>query len=176
MALLALAVALSLDNVRAALGLGLLKPNAGHQLRIAAVFGLWDMAAPLAGLLLGRWLIAPLGPWADALGPLVLGAYGIYLFGHSLMSAHGPERLDDRWVLLGLPLSLSLDNLVAGVGLGLLGFPVVVSDVTFGATTAVLSWLALRVGGVAARYIPGRSDRVAGLVLLVVAISLLAGW
>ena len=48
--------------------------------------------------------------------------FGLYLVVRSLQT-EAPEELDERWMLFGIPLSLSLDNLLVGTGLGMLGFP-----------------------------------------------------
>lgn len=173
--ILLLAISLSLDNVRTSLGLGMLRPSQVRRLRIAVVFGLWDMGALLLGLLIGHWLGALLGPWTNGIGTVVLAAYGLFLIAQGLTGIE-LDPLDDRWVLLGLPLSLSLDNLVAGFGLGLLHFPPLLAAVLFGLMTAVLSFAALHLGAGIARYIPSQPEFLAGIILVIVAIGLYAGW
>ena len=54
-------------------------------------------------------------------GPIVLLVFGPYHVAHNLQTEE-PEDLDDRWVLFWIPLSLSLANLLAGSGPGMLGF------------------------------------------------------
>jgi putative Mn2+ efflux pump MntP len=173
--ILALAFSLGLDNARTALGLGVLQPSPARQLRIAVVFGLWDTGAPLVGLLIGRWVGALLGSRVDELGPLVLASFGLVLIAQGI-GGFRLDPLDDRWILLGLPLSLSLDNMVAGFGLGFLGFSPLLLAITFGLVTASLSFAALQLGGSIARFIPSRPELLAGTVLVTVAVSLLAGW
>ena len=56
--------------------------------------------------------------------------------------------------LFGLPLALSVDNLIAGTGLGLLGFSPVIPAVFFGAVTAVMSLVGLLLGRAAAEGSP----------------------
>jgi putative Mn2+ efflux pump MntP len=87
-----------------------------------------------------------------------------------------PEELDERWVLFGIPLSLSLDNLLAGPGLGMLGFPPVFTTAVFGATTAMTTFLGLQLGGVVARFIPLRADLLSGIGLSVMAVVLALGY
>jgi putative Mn2+ efflux pump MntP len=84
-----------------------------------------------------------------------------------------PDEIDQPWVtLFGMPLSLSVDNLLAGTGLGLLGFSPFISAVVFGAMTAVMSLIGLCIGRFAARLIPMRSDLVGGISLVAAAIVL----
>jgi len=173
--LLILGFVLSLDNFRVSIALGAFQFSWRRALRIAVVFGLWDGVSPLVGALIGHYLGQAIGPAADTLGPIVLAVYGLYLVVRSLKT-QASEEPDDRWVLFGMPLSLSLDNMVAGTGLGLLGFPPVFSAAVFGTITALMSFVGLQLGRVAARFIPIRSDLLTGIGLLIVAVVLALGY
>ena len=144
-------------------------------MQAAVTFGVWDGFMPLVGLLLGRYFGQAIGLVADYLGPGVLAAYGLYLIARGLRT-EAPEEVDDRWALFGIPLSLSVDNLVTGTSLGLLGFSPVFSAVVFGAITALMSFIGLRLGRVAARFIPIRMDLLSGIALIVMAVVLALGY
>src|ERR1700674_5115414 len=121
--LLLLGFVLSLDSFRVSLGLGALKMRPLRQAQIVLAFGLCDGLAPLAGLLIGQSFVKYIGAWTEYLGPVMLGAYGIYVIYVARHYAEGDDREQDGWMVLGIPLSLSLDNLIAGASLGMLGFP-----------------------------------------------------
>ena len=170
--LLVLAVTLSWDNFRSSVALGTVPFGVRRAVQIALIFGFWDALAPLAGGLLGRYFGDAIGPIADYLGPAVMGAYGLYLLVGAARNPE-PDELDHPWVtLFGLPLSLSVDNLIAGTGLGLLGFSPVIPAVIFGAVTAVTSFVGLWLGRLAVRAIPIRSDLLSAVSLLGAAIVL----
>lgn len=173
--LLVLGVVLSLDNFRLAIALGAFKLSWRRALRTAVVFGFWDGLSPLVGLLIGSYFGKAIGPVAETLGPIVLAVYGLYLVVKSMQSEE-EEELDERMALFGIPLSLSLDNLLAGTGLGLLGFSPVFSAAVFGTITAVMTFIGLQLGGVAARIIPIRSDLLSGAGLLIMAVVLFLGY
>lgn len=173
--LLILGVILSLDNARLAVALGAFRLSWRRAVRIAAVFGLWDGLSPLVGLLIGRYFGEEIGPVAEFVGPAVLLVFGLYLVVRSLQS-EAPEELDERWALFGIPLSLSLDNLLAGTGLGMLGFPPVVTAAVFGTMTALMTFVGLQLGGVVARFIPVRADLLSGVGLSVMAVVLALGY
>jgi putative Mn2+ efflux pump MntP len=80
-----------------------------------------------------------------------------------------PEELEQPWALFGLPLPLSLDNVVAGTSLGLLGFSPWVAAPIFGAITALMSFAGLQLGRAAAHFIRIRSDVLTGVALIVMA-------
>src|SRR3712207_5694774 len=130
--LLILGLTLSLDNFRTAVALGTLRLSRRHAAQVALAFGFWDMVAPLVGILGGDYFAETIGPTAEYVGAAVLCAYGLYLLVEA-RRAPEPKELDHRWVLFGLPLPLSVDNVVAGTSLGLLGFSPWVAPPVFGA-------------------------------------------
>jgi putative Mn2+ efflux pump MntP len=170
--LVALAFALSWDNFRSSVALGTVPFGWRRAVQIALVFGFWDTVAPLVGGLIGRFFGEVVGPLAEYVGPIVLGAYGLYLLVGAVRKPE-PDEVDHPWVtLFGLPLALSVDNLIAGTGLGLLGISPVVPAIGFGIVTAVMSFVGLCVGRAAVRMIPVRADLLSGVSLLAAAIVL----
>ncbi len=167
--LLILGFGLSLDNFRTAVVLGALRLSWRRALKVALVFGFWDGAAPLVGILGGRYLGQRIGSTADAVAAGALAAYGLYLVVQACLTAE-PEEPDQRWALFGLPLPLSVDNVVAGTSLGLLGFSPWLAPPVFGAITALMTLVGLQVGRVVARFIPIRSDLLTGVALVITAI------
>ena len=163
--LLLLGFALSLDSFRVSVGLGTLKLSRLRQLQIVIAFGVCDALAPLIGLLIGKSLLEFIGPWVEHLGPLLLCAYGVYV----IYIAQHCET--DRWMVLGLPLSLSLDNLIAGTTLGMIGFPILLSVTIIGVMSSVLSLAGLRLGHTAINFLRVRGDLIGGVVLVVIALT-----
>jgi putative Mn2+ efflux pump MntP len=162
---------LSLDNFRTAVILGPLRFAWRHALEIAAVFGFFDAVAPLAGILLGHDVSQEIGGGtADAVGAAALGLYGLYLAVRALRTASQQElAAEHRWSVFGLPVPLSLDNLMTGTGLGLLGLSPLLASALFGAITVVMTLAGLQLG----RMISGlvrirpRWDFVVGAALVV---------
>jgi putative Mn2+ efflux pump MntP len=69
-------------------------------------------------------------------------------------------------------LPLSLDNVVAGTSLGLIGFSPWLAAPIFGTMTAVMAFVGLQIGRVASRLIRIRSDLLTGVALVVMAVVL----
>ncbi|MGW2898030.1 manganese efflux pump MntP [Streptomyces sp. NPDC001212] len=137
-------------------------------MQVALTFGLWDAVTPLVGLLIGREIGEAVGGVADVVGAIALGGYGLYLVISSLRNPE-PDELDHPWALFGIPLTLSLDNLVAGASLGILGLSPWFSAPVFGLVTAVMSLIGIRLGRAAARLIRIRADLVSGVSLIIAA-------
>lgn len=169
--LLVLGFVLSLDNLRTAVALGALRFSWGHSLQVALVFGFWDGVAPLVGILAGSYLGQAFGSTAETVGAVALGGYGLYLLIQAWRTA-APEEIDQRWALFGLTVPLSLDNVLAGSSLGLLGFSPWLAPPLFGVTTFVMTLVGLQIGRVAAQFIRIRPDVVTGVSLVVMAVVL----
>jgi len=61
-----------------------------------------------------------------------------------------------RHLLFGLPLSLSLDNLLGGAGISALGYPMVPAALLIGLVSAAMSCAGLYFGGTLRRFFPER--------------------
>jgi putative Mn2+ efflux pump MntP len=169
--LLILGVTLSLDNFRTAIALGALRLSRRHAVQVALVFGFWDAVAPLVGILGGDYLGQTIGSTAEYVGAAVLGVYGLYLLVQAWRTA-APDEVDQRWALFGLSLPLSVDNVVAGTSLGLLGYSPWVAPPLFGTITALMTFVGLELGRAAAQFIRLRSDLLTGVALVIMAIVL----
>lgn len=170
--LLLLGFVLSLDSFRVSLGLGTLKLRPLRQAQIMIAFALCDGLAPLVGLLVGQSFVQHLGAWTEPLGPLMLFAYGVYVIYSARRCAEKESAEEGRWFVLGLPLSLSLDNLIAGASLGMIGFPLVTSVVVIGAMSGLMSLAGLLLGNVAASYLRIKTELVGGIALICIAVVL----
>jgi putative Mn2+ efflux pump MntP len=166
--LLILGFTLSLDNFRTAIALGGLRFGWGRSVQVALVFGLCDAVAPLVGILVGRYWSETIGSTAEYVGAAALGAYGLYLVIRAWRTAASDE-FERPWAVFGLLVPLSLDNVVAGTSLGLLGFSPWLAPPVFGVTTAVMALVGLQLGRAVAHVIPMRPDLVTGIALVVMA-------
>jgi putative Mn2+ efflux pump MntP len=170
--LLLLGFTLSLDSFRVSLGLGAMKLRPMRQAQIAFAFGLCDALAPLVGLLIGQSLVRYTGAWVEHLGPLVLCAYGVYVVYVARRCAGKEAEEESRWMVLGLPLSMSLDNLVAGASLGMIGFPLLLSVVIIGAMSALMSLAGLWLGSMAVNFLRLKTELFGGVALILIALTL----
>lgn len=170
--LLLLAFVLSLDSFRVSVGLGALKLRPVRQAQLVLAFGLCDGLAPLVGLLIGRSLVRYVGWWTEYFGPLALFAYGVYVIYVAKRCAGKEAKEPDRWIVLGLPLSLSLDNLIAGASLGMVGFPLLLSVAVIGSMSALMSVAGLRLGSIAVNFLRINTELLGGVALVVIALAL----
>ena len=140
LALLLLAAALGLDNLAAAIGIGVGGVSGGKRVRIAVVFGLFEAGMPVLGLVLGHGLADSLGQAARWLGGAVLTAES--------GAAESGERARPQPIgrLLIGGLALSGDNLAAGFALGAYHTGIVLAAVVFGVVSVAMSLVGLELG------------------------------
>jgi putative Mn2+ efflux pump MntP len=169
-----LALALGLDSFRVSLGLGAAGLARGFEHRLVFSFGLCDAAALAVGVALGRSLASLLGTWVGALGPPTLAAYALYV----LVLAHRQptETVAGQWLVLGLPLMLSFDNLVVGATLGGIGISLLATTLFVGAASSSLALAGLALGRHAFGSLHLKPElAVAALLLAASALSLFPG-
>jgi putative Mn2+ efflux pump MntP len=180
LALVLSALAVGLDNFAAAIGIGIAGVDARTRLRVAAIFGFFEAAMPVIGLLIGHSSARGLGPSTRYIGGGLLAAAGLWLLAEARRSSvDSPDGHDAQQrvgqslgalVLSGL--ALSIDNLVIGFGLGVTKTPLVASLVVFAAVSVGLTLAGLELGQTIGARLHAQADWVAGGVLIVVGILL----
>ncbi len=160
-----------IDNFRAGIALGAQRLSPLGRKRMSISFTVFELITPVVGLIIGNSALALVGYWSKYLGPCVLASLGIYV----VCDALGPKtekrgNLDNFWIILGLPVSLSFDNLSAGMGLGLLGFPVLLSALVIGGVSASVSLAGLRFGSIIRKHLPLRTELFSGAFLIIIAV------
>jgi putative Mn2+ efflux pump MntP len=167
-ALVPIAFVLSLDNFQSSIGLGTTKPSWMRIVQCAVIFGIFDALAPMFGVWVGGYLGDYIGESAEYIGAAALAVYAVYLVVHALRTEQSGD-IDHPLAILGMPLPLSVDNLLAGTGLGVMGYSAVTVAVVAGSVTLVMSLVGLTLGKLAASKIPIRTDLLGGVVMLILA-------
>jgi putative Mn2+ efflux pump MntP len=196
LALLLVAVSLGLSNFAASVGLGASGVDRRTRLRVGLVFGFFETAMPIIGLLAGRGAAGALGHATRWLGAGLLIATGIYSLAQALRSARDaagagtqsepPQSASPQSAspqsepqplgrLLVTGLALSVDNLAVGFALGAVHVSLPVAVIVIGAVSVTLSLLGLELGHRLSARIGGRGEILGGLVLIGVGIAVAAG-
>ncbi len=179
--LLLFVLPLGLDTFAIAAAVGASRPSSQARWKISAIFTVFEGGMPLVGLALGASLGHTVGSVADYLSSGLLVALGGYLWwandedddevakARRLTSAHG-------LALVGLALSISLDELAIGFSLGLsagLTIPATIVAV-IAIQTLVVSQLGLSFGVRISEHVRERIERSAGPMLVILGVYLLA--
>ena len=157
-----------LDNLQVCSSIGLGAIPRGRLHRLAAMFTLCETIAPVIGFLAGKAFLNALGVWSHIAGPAVMIVCGIAILVAAIRNT--PEAFPEAGVV-ALPVSLCLDNVVAGAGLSPTGEPVWMAALLIGLTSAILSGIGLygaaRIRGLLRR-LPALRVEMAGAAFLVI--------
>lgn len=178
-ALLLVALAVGLDNFGAAGALGM--SGAGsRRLEIAVVFGVFEAAMPLLGLLLGDSVAHGLGGRAKLVAGLVLCLAGIY----ALVQGRGADEGVDGGAgsggpgfrrLVVLAAALSVDNLAIGFALGAYHVNVIVAALAIGVVSVGLTLVGLELGSRVGTRLGKWGERAGGVLLVVIGVTVATG-
>lgn len=176
--LLAFVLPLGLDSFAVAAALGAAgRLTARDRLRVSALFVVFEGGMPLIGLAAGAPLARAVGGVADYLAVGALAAMGAWMLlargdrdeerAARLGAAHGVA-------LLGLGISISLDELAIGFSLGLARVAVPAVIVAIAVQAFLAAQIGLHVGARVGERLREGAERVAGVALLALAAFLLA--
>lgn len=134
---------------------------------------------PIVGVLIGQGIGHVVGHFAGYIAPIVIGLAGLIALKPGKDEEQEQRRLKllahtKGLAIIGLGLSISVDELAIGVSLGLLRVPLLVAIVFLGMQSFIASQLGLRLGGRLNETVREGAERFAGLALVIVALVLVA--
>jgi putative Mn2+ efflux pump MntP len=171
--LLLVGLSVGLGNFAAAIAIGLGGVSGLLRLRIALVFGLFETGMPIIGLVIGHKVAHTLGGNANIIGGVLLGLAGIYIMLSGLRKTDDKEvaQASNGWgKLLIAGLSLSIDNLIIGFGLGTRHQSLLLAAVVIGVTSVCLALLGLEIGNRLGAKVEKYSEFISGLILVAVGV------
>jgi manganese efflux pump family protein len=165
-----LGVLAGLDNVQVAAAISMAPLTRARRALFALAFCACEIGAPLVGLLLIGSLRTRWGLWLDRAAPLIIVACGATIIFLAFRDDDQLEKLvNHRWTVIGVPLSLSLDNLLIGISLGTLDYPLPLAAATIGSVSAFMCVCGIAGGARLRRWIPEYAEVVSGVYLIAIA-------
>jgi putative Mn2+ efflux pump MntP len=175
--LVAFVLPLGLDSFAVAAAIGAAQAaTAWQRLRISLIFVVFEGGMPLIGVGLGAALAHGIGQVADYLAAAAVIGIGAW------MLLAGDEGQEDKaagiasshgLALVGLGISISLDELAVGFSMGLVRLPVVIVISAIALQAFVAAQLGLAIGAKIAEHWRERAERLAGIALILLGIYLL---
>jgi putative Mn2+ efflux pump MntP len=167
------ALALGMSNFAAAIGIGLSGVDNRLRLRIALVFGFFEAAMPLAGLVMGHHLAGSIGSVAPYLGGGLLIVTGVVTIIQSRrIKPNDSPKPSSFGGLIITGAALSMDNLVVGFALGAYKVPLLLGAIVIAVVSVLMSLLGLEVGTRLGTLVEKWSGEFGGVVLVLVGIAI----
>ena len=173
---LLLIVPLGLDTFAVAAAIGMAGLPHRDRLRVSLIFAGFEMVMPVIGFVIGRALGGAVGHVAEYLAIAVLIAVGASMLRSSdddeSQAVETAARVHGVAVI-GLGLSISMDELAIGFTLGLLGLPIAAVIILIGLQAFIAAQLGHRLGARLGERVVENAERLAGIVLVVLGVGLL---
>lgn len=175
--LIALVVPLGLDTFAVSAALGMAGLSARDRTRVSLIFTAFEVGMPLVGFFAGNLAGRAVGNAADYLAIAILIGLGLFLLRPQADDEDTRLSLLARTqglAVLGLGVSISIDELAIGFTIGLLRFPVLVILVLIGIQTFIVTQLGIRLGQRVGERIREGAEQLAGVALALLGSVLLA--
>lgn len=168
-----LGVLAGIDDLEVATAISIAPLTRARRLLLIVSFALCEFLSPLLGVLIAQVLRNRFHATFDGIGPFVVIACGAVIVWLA-MREHGDATpfVNSRWTVIGLPLSLSFDNIAIGFSAVTLGHPPLLAAAIIGGISAALAVTGILAGSRLARLIPRRAELVSGFTLIVIAASM----
>lgn len=164
--MLFLGTSASLSNFGGAVALGILPLSRRHRYEVMAIFFAMELVMPIAGIISGSRVAGAVGAAANVVAGLVLMGIGVYTILETRREARDLTVPVRRRTVVLLAFALSLDNLVVGFGLGLLGTPLLAAATFMPLASLGLTIVGLEIGRRLGNRAGERAEIFSGLVLL----------
>lgn len=173
--LIMIGISLSMDAFAVSIckGLSVRKVRLSHAMICGAWFGAFQAIMPSLGYFLGsrfEHLLNSIGPWVAF---ILLAIIGINMIRESF---GGDEAVDNDFsakAMLPLAIATSIDAFAVGVGFAAMDANILVAALLIGCTTFILSAIGVKVGAVFGDKYRAVSERIGGVVLLLIGLKTL---
>lgn len=123
--LLALVVSLGMDTLLLAISLGMTQRGTVNRWKVGLTFAVFEGSMPLFGFGIGRLLGSVIGRFTGVAGGIILLCFAIWLIFFEKEQDEKRITTLRGWVLIISALSVSIDELIVGFSLGVIGIPIV---------------------------------------------------
>ncbi len=171
--LIIMALALGMDAFSVGLGMGLIRLRMKQIFYIGVTIGVFHIVMPLVGMLIGRLLSDTFGTIATLLGGGLLILLGVQMIFASFSKEEKPLIKPVGMGLIVFALSVSLDSFSVGLSLGIYGAKTILTVVTFGIISMILTWFGLLIGKRVQSWIGSYSEALGGSILFAFGVKLL---
>ena len=161
-------------SVAIAVGAILNRPTLRQYFRISFHFGLFQFMMPLIGCFLGLMIQQFTNDYGRWVAMILMTLVGVNMIREAFSKGNDSHLSDPSRgaSLILLSLATSIDALVVGISLGILGGPIVTTCILIGTVTALLSLLGMSLGKQTGSIFGGRMPMVGGFILIAIGIMI----
>lgn len=173
---LLISISMAMDAFAVCLAAGALESIHGPRplFRLSFHFGLFQFIMPVVGWLFGATIEPLIHNYSNWVAFGLLFTVGIHMIYTSMRDATNRSNDPSRgWTMVLLSIAVSIDALVVGVSLGVLGIFVWYPAILIGVVTGILSLIGLRIGRIVGKKFGKPIEILGGLVLIGIGLRIL---
>ena len=175
--IIGISVALAMDafSVSIAAGMVIDRPTPRHYFRLAFHFGLFQFLMPVIGYCGGVFVERLIRDYDHWVAMALLSAIGVKMIRDSFSTADSDAPAADPsrgWTLVLLSVATSIDALAVGLGIGVLGKPILFPSVVIGVVCALFSITGIALGKKAGELLGRRVMRMGGVILIAIGVRI----
>jgi putative Mn2+ efflux pump MntP len=178
--ILGIAFAVGLDVLALSIAVGIMRVPWRSRIRLGIAFSAAEVIMQIAGYAIGTGAGEIVGTIADYVGFAVLAGVGVFVVRESYNAEESPLKIDSGWGLIATCASISLDSLGIGVSLPGVPLPLLPLLATVAVSTIIFTTVGLAFGAQLGTRYKQLAERLAGIVLIVLAVLFTAqhifGW
>lgn len=179
--IIAIAFALGIDAFSLSIGIGLCGIKRGQIYLVSGVVAIFHVIMPLTGLFLGQILGKIIGPIASSFGAIVLIFIGAHTIWKKIKESRDPScgsgfdciSISHPLSLILMAVSVSLDALTVGLGLGALNFDLTLTVIIMGIVAGLMTFGGLVFGKRLSCTVGEKAEMLSGLILIAIGVKLL---
>jgi manganese efflux pump family protein len=168
--ILAIAFAVGLDVLALSIAIGIMQLPWSSRIRLGASFCAAEVIMQIIGYGIGTGAGHVIGTIADYAGFAILALVGVFVVRESYGNDDVTFKVDSGWGLILACASISLDSLGIGVSLPGVPLPLLPLLATVAVSTVIFTTVGLTFGAQLGSHYRQLAERVAGFVLIVLAI------
>jgi putative Mn2+ efflux pump MntP len=168
--IVAIAFAVGLDVLALSIAIGIMQLPWSSRIRLGASFCAAEVIMQIIGYGIGTGAGHVIGTIADYVGFAILAVVGVFVVRESYGKDDVTFKVDSGWGLILASASISLDSLGIGVSLPGVPLPLLPLLATVAVSTVIFTTIGLTFGAQLGSRYRQLAERVAGFVLIVLAI------
>ncbi len=176
-ALFLLSISLALDAFAVSLASGFSHPGftGSDALKMALFFGGFQAGMPILGWYGGTHIQQLIAPWDHWVAFSLLALIGGHMIYHALFDQAETPRLNpfNLKVLTGLAIATSIDALIVGVSLALVGIPILTPVLVIGSVTFLFSFAGVFLGRQTGHLLGSKFEIGGGIMLIGLGLKIL---
>lgn len=176
-----IALSVGLSDFAAAIGIGLNGVTHKTRLQVGIIFGFFEAAMPIIGLIIGSNFSKSIDKLGNYIGGGLLILVGLFIIWEGTRMKSYPEKKKSKkrrrfYQILLTGVAVSIDNLIIGFALSFSHRPLLLTALIITVVGVSMSLIGLELGGRLGEKVEKWSEELGGVIIMIVGVALGLGY